>query len=468
MNILIIGDYPLFSGGVTNYTRPLAQELSKNHNVHYLYSSTRIGSDSFFKKRKIINKNFSNFNFSAYELVNGDAQYKNYNNISVDNANWFDQKFKIFLKDLKIDIIHVNEIFGFSTSMINEAISNNIKVFITVHEYWWLCLHRVMVDYNRKVCDGPFSMQKCAYCVSFHRNNTSYFFNKNIIKLKNDFPLLINFLCFFKNFFKKANKKVLKEKLNFNNLDFINFSDKDLEYRLEARLRNNISTLNNCTKVIGVSSDVKNILKKYGVMDKKIIVQHIGSTIAKNKIIHKKKLNPKMIIFGFIGGVTYYKGVHQLIQAFIDLDDDYKSKSKIKIYGKYNEPYYNAMLDLIKGSDNIEFYGKFSQNDLESITNKIDISVLPSLCADTAPQTIFESFNAGLPIIAPDIGGFPDFILNNKNGLIYRGADVTSLKKCLIKIIDNPKLIDIFKSNITQSKNIEENVTELINLYESN
>ena len=67
--------------------------------------------------------------FVTPSTTNGNG-YKNYNNISVDNANWFDQKFKIFLKDLKIDIIHVNEIFGFSTSMINEAISNNIKVFM--------------------------------------------------------------------------------------------------------------------------------------------------------------------------------------------------------------------------------------------------------------------------------------------------------------------------------------------------
>jgi glycosyltransferase involved in cell wall biosynthesis len=273
-------------------------------------------------------------------------------------------------------------------------------------------------------------------------------------------------------------KHSLKPKKTINQLDNLSFSEEEVHYppcsslkqKLSDRLIANINSLNNCDLVIGVSQDVKKHLMRYGVAEEKILVQHIGSTIADTKIHHSKTVQKEKIIFGFIGGVSYYKGVHQLVDAFISMPENYKKKANLKIFGKYNDNYKESVeINIIQDKtykDHIIFYGRYSPKNIKNITNEVDIAILPSLCADTAPQTIFESFSSELPIIAPAIGGFTDFIEHKKNGLIYEASNVESLKESLMYIIDNSELIDVMRSNIPKMKTISDNAKELINLYD--
>jgi glycosyltransferase involved in cell wall biosynthesis len=142
----------------------------------------------------------------------------------------------------------------------------------------------------------------------------------------------------------------------------------------------------------------------------------------------------------------------------------------VELYGKYDSNYLNSInkfLQLDMYAEKVRFHGRYNPEEVSSISNKIDMMVLPSLCADTAPQTIFESFSCGLPIIAPRVGGFPDFIIDNVNGLLYDEASVDSLKDKLMYIIDNPHQIGNFSSQIPQVKTISQNCSELLQLYKS-
>jgi glycosyltransferase involved in cell wall biosynthesis len=468
MNILIIGDSPKFFGGVTNYTRPLAEHLSYSNKVFYLFNSTRTNHNSFFKKREIYPIYQNEYPFECFELINGKSIYKNYNNLSNDYSNWLDKIFIRFIKERKIDVIHINEFFGFSTNIFDFIKDEKIKLVITVHEYWWLCPHRVMVDFNNKICAGPNDIKKCSFCVSKTRNKNTVEKELFINKFKNDFPILT------KELLKLRPKQKIEDReavLSFNDLNHENFDDGNLQNDLKRRLEKMIIALNKADIVIGVSQDVKRHLTKYGVKSDKIKVQHIGSTIAENNIAHTKKVVKDKIVFGFIGGVGYYKGVHQLVEAFSKLQEELKHKAYLKIYGKYDENYLQAIENnfIITEEDKkrITFFGKFTPKDIPQITNEVDINVLPSLCADTAPQTIFESFSNGLSIIAPNVGGFPDFITDGKNGLIYEKASVKGLSECLAQIIQNPELISEFNRNIPKCKTMKENVDELLELYAS-
>lgn len=468
MKILIIGDSPRFYGGVTNYTRPLADNLSKNLEVSLLFNSTRTLDDNFFTKFGIKEVYKGKYNFRSYQLSNGKSVYKNYNQLDNDYSNWFDCEFTKFLDKINPDVVHVHELFGFTTSIFKLIKDRNIKLICTIHEYWWLCPKRVMVDFNNKICEGPKSFSKCSFCVSKVKNKHTVSNEKRLIKLKNTFPNLFEKALSIKN---NNNQDVLFENLSFGNLSHKNYVNKQLENELESRFNAIISALNLCDTIIGVSSDVKNHLLKYGVDENKILVQHIGSTIAEQTIEHTKEVNENDVVFGFIGGVGYYKGVHQMVEAYTKLPDSLKLKSRLLIYGKYNDSYLNSIKrDIIKSSldnERIVFHGKFTPNDIPEITNKIDINILPSLCADTAPQTIFESYSNGLPIIAPLVGGFSDFIQDGVNGLLYEKASVKGILKCLEKVINDPSLIEAFQENIPKCKTISENIKELIALYKS-
>ena len=467
--VLIIGDSPKISGGVVNYTRPLSQALSKFCDVYYLFNSTATKNNSFFKKTGIYPVYEKEFDFKCFQLINGKSVYKNYNQLSNDYSNWFDDLFLEFIDKINPQTIHINEFFGFSTSIFSSIKKRGIKLIVSVHEYWWLCPHRVMVDFNRKICSGPENIQKCTFCVSKQRSKYSPKMELFIDKTKFTFPFLFDFLINLKN---KKDETLSFEDLSFGSLDYSNFKDEELYDSIKNRLDKLIEALNLCDVIIGVSSDVKRHLIKYGVNADKIIIQHIGSIVAEKKGTHSKKVDENEIVFGFIGGVGYYKGVHQLVEAYVKLPERLKLKSKLLIYGKYDDSYLNSIKrDFIESrldKERIVFYGRFTPIDVPEITNKIDINILPSLCADTAPQTIFESFSNGLPIIAPIVGGFPDFIVDGLNGLLYEKASVNGILNCLTKIINEPALISKFRSNIPECKSISENVDELIQIYNGN
>lgn len=469
MKLLIIGDNPDFFGGVTNYTRPLAEKLSKHIQVCYLFNSTRTESNSFFRKRGIYALNSSSYQFDSYQLVNGKADYKNYNNLNLDYSDWFDNIFIDFLNDIKPTVVHVNEFFGFSTSIFKIIKQRGIRLVVTVHEYWWLCPHRVMVDHDRKICSGPANMDKCTFCVSQVKGNYPSSVTIALKKLNNDFPWLMNTTRGLLRRNSKSNEAL--EELSFGNANIENFRNEKLKSELVLRLNNLTEALNNCDLIIAVSNDVLKHLKTFGINEELIKVQHIGSLVAEKNIVHSKGIDKDNIIFGFIGGVGYYKGVHQMVEAYTRLPLDLKERASLHIYGKYSNGYRDAILQEFINSEidrsRIFFFGGFSPEDIPRITNEIDINVLPSLCADTAPQTIFESFSNGLPIIAPSVGGFPDFVVHGMNGLLYEHSSVKGIFDCFEKIINYPELIEIFQSNIPQCKTISENVEELIELYKA-
>ena len=55
----------------------------------------------------------------------------------------------------------------------------------------------------------------------------------------------------------------------------------------------------------------------------------------------------------------------------------------------------------------ISFHGRYEQDQLGSILGNIDVGVVPSICEDTAPNTVFEFQAAGIPVIGSNVGGIP-------------------------------------------------------------
>lgn len=456
MRILLIGDNPNLVGGVVNYTRPLAGELTKKgHEVYYFCSG------SFNKKYNLLFKSYirksKKDGYTVFELMNPPNYAFNYDNLELDIKNdKLDRLFEKLLKEIKPDIVHIHEMIGLSVSTIKIIKKYNIPLYRTIHIYWHLCPKRVMIDSNGGLCEGPQDIDKCSMCIKqvSYKNSKIKIILKNII----DKNKLIS-----ENIKKIKNKKEQKTYIDVNNYILTN-KNVDIKYRnlLKYRLDENIDLLNNYfDKVICVSNDVKNTLTRFGVKSDKLLVQHIGSTIAKNQIIRMKDTKDK-IVFANIGGVNHYKGSEVLLKSFNNVD---KSKYELKVFGWYDEKYVNTIMN--ECDINVEFKGAYKQSDLMELLKDVDVMILPSICKDTAPQTIFESFSCGIPIIASNAGGFPDFVENEFNGLLFEQGNIKELNQAINLIIENKDLISKYRSNIKKLKTIEQNADELINIYKT-
>lgn len=190
------------------------------------------------------------------------------------------------------------------------------------------------------------------------------------------------------------------------------------------------------------------------------MVQHIGSVIAERQTMRHRPLHQPLVI-GNIGGVNYYKGTHVLMEAISRLRGGH---FVVKIFGKYSEEYVADLKERFPALP-VEFTGRYAPQDLPDILKQIDVMVLPSICNDTAPQTIFESFSGGVPIIASCIGGFPDFVEHGVNGLLFEPGDSGDLAASIGRILAQPQLLAEFRRNVPRLKTIDENARELVTLY---
>lgn len=97
-----------------------------------------------------------------------------------------------------------------------------------------------------------------------------------------------------------------------------------------------------------------------------------------------------------------------------------------------------------------------------------DIFVLPSV-KEGWPYTILEAQKAGLPIIATKVGGVPEIITDNENGLLVPPADPAGLQKAIQKLLTDDELTTKLQQNSIISSNkfsLKRTLAKTLKLYQ--
>jgi len=179
------------------------------------------------------------------------------------------------------------------------------------------------------------------------------------------------------------------------------------------------------------------------------------------------------LVFAFIGSLMWHKGLHVLIEAFKKVKS---KKIKLKIYGNAdtNNEYAMQTVDLVGGvridgisnnDERIEFCGTFDYEDFSKIMQNVSVIVIPSVYKEIYPLVMQTALAFKKPVIASDIGGIPEVILNEINGFLFPVGDENELAKIIQMISDNPKILDKLKQNISPPKRIEEECATYDNAY---
>ena len=68
-----------------------------------------------------------------------------------------------------------------------------------------------------------------------------------------------------------------------------------------------------------------------------------------------------------------------------------------------------------------------------------DVVVLPSL-SENFPVVALEAMSSGKPVIASRVGGIPELVSNNKNGILVSPGNVEQMVEALLRLLENPSL----------------------------
>ena len=227
-----------------------------------------------------------------------------------------------------------------------------------------------------------------------------------------------------------------------------------------------------CSKIITISYENKELVDKtFPDAKGKTILMKNGYD---PKIFYKENITKKEVldhfninnsydnVVCFAGKLTYIKAVDVILKSAKLLNDE---RTCFLIAG--NGELFENLNDLLNKLNlkNVFFLKNQSHEMLRKIYSISDVSLAPSR-QEAFGLVAIEALACGTPVIATNIGGFPEFI-NEKTGILINVEDEKALalniKKILSKeIIYNSNYIQQYALN---NYNQDLMLQELINLY---
>ncbi|MFV0481258.1 MAG: glycosyltransferase family 4 protein [Campylobacteraceae bacterium] len=170
----------------------------------------------------------------------------------------------------------------------------------------------------------------------------------------------------------------------------------------------------------------------------------------KKELCNKLALNDKNFIFIYIGRLVKDKGIQELIVSFEKLNTLYKN-IKLILLGDYEQnldPIEEKYLDTISLNNNIIKVA--FQNDIRDYLSIANTLVLPSY-REGLPNILLEAGAFGLPMIATNINGCNEVIINNENGLLVEPKNADSLYIAMYNMFNDKVLYQKLKNNSRNS-----------------
>lgn len=386
MRILLVNKFHYLNGGSEKYYFELGKLLKKNGNEVAYFSMKDDRNIKTGDKEYFVEKIDLNTGskLKALDVIYSKENYK---------------KMKEAIDDFKPDVVHLNNFQRqLSESIVECCKDNNIPMVFTAHDVQAVCPAISMLDSEKNICEK---------CINGKYMNC---FKKKCVKNSTLKSLLG---AYEGNYYRR--KKVYTKKIK---------------------------------NIITPSIFYKNKLIEDGIQEDKIKAIH--------NFINLEEYDLKVEDEGYAlysGRLAKEKGILNLVEAFSNLIINNKNNDKlnnIKLYIAGNGPEKENIEETIKENnleDKIILLGYLNQKDLKEYTRKCGFLVIPSIWYENGPYSVIETQSIGKAIIGADIGGIPEMVINNENGLTYKYNDVKELEEKMKNLFSDVELREKFGKN---------------------
>ena len=342
--------YPNSRGGTEKYVLTLAKSLIKQHHEVHIITTGTPNTIITYKYITVhcLNDELSNdFDISSSRKAAG-------------NLN----DFRRILKENKYDLVHFHTLTpAFNIFHISAAKKLNVEIHFTAHVPGITCIHGDLMQFGTYACDGLIQKHRCTACY--------------ISKKVPSTPI----------------SKIIAKTVNLLNYPVSTAT------AVERKVENLLELKKLCDKVFLFTNWQKEIFIKNGFEPTKITItsQLLDKEISPQLLLKKVIKN-----LGFVGRISYEKGLHILIEAFISAK---RKDLQLHIAGIINdETYFNKLKKLTLEYPNIQWQINLSEVQMDQFYKKIDLLIIPSVTYETGPFVLYEAFERNIPVVANKLG----------------------------------------------------------------
>ena len=150
------------------------------------------------------------------------------------------------------------------------------------------------------------------------------------------------------------------------------------------------------------------------------------------------KLNTGLVQLGFFKNLEAKYGPEVLVEAFAVIVKECP-EARLTMAGKGDQASWMKQLAYdLHITDKITFPGRLPHSQMVAAMQATDIFVMPSTCQESFGVAAIEASACEVPVVATNVGGVPEAVLDGQTGVLVSAFDVKGLAQACIDLIRNP------------------------------
>lgn len=159
------------------------------------------------------------------------------------------------------------------------------------------------------------------------------------------------------------------------------------------------------------------------------LYDHFGAPVQRDLACEQLNLDPSKKYVLFFGFIRDYKGLDLLIEAFKTVQEGVELIVAGEVYGSFEK--YQKQIDESGQKNRIHLFNRYiSDNEVPNFFSAAEVCVLPYKGATQSGITAI-SYHFGLPMIATDVGGLKETILDGETGDIVAEPESSQIANAI-------------------------------------
>jgi glycosyltransferase involved in cell wall biosynthesis len=144
------------------------------------------------------------------------------------------------------------------------------------------------------------------------------------------------------------------------------------------------------------------------------VIPNFTASVADPNVVFAERSQKKSVDIIYARRFTPYRGARLIIEAALDLLEKHK---EVKFTFAGEGPLESWMRDQVADNPRVRFI-KYLPAESAAIHAEHDIAAVPSIASEGTSLSVAEAMGAGCAVVASNVGGMTNMIIDNYNGLL--------------------------------------------------
>ncbi len=164
----------------------------------------------------------------------------------------------------------------------------------------------------------------------------------------------------------------------------------------------------------------------------------VDTTTFSPRLSNEEKNNKKLTV-GIVKTMRPRYGIRELILAFEKISKVLPNTNLVIVGGGEQLLELRTLVENLKIESRVFLIGSVDHDQIIQYLHSFDIFVVPSFRESFGVAAV-EASACGLPVIASDVGGLPEVVLDGITGLLVPPGDINALAEAMFSLLTDPQL----------------------------